>query len=320
MGAATTVYLNGAVYTGAPLADGTYTVTATATDAAGNVSAAATAPLRLVVDTTGAAGSIAVAGATLIGSVATVTSRSLTLTLALSSLSALVELAVSVDGGATYGATTAYASGVAATLPAADGLYTVAVRVVDLAGNVSVFTQSVRLDTAGPSVSAALTPPGLSGSYDLGASVTLTVAATDVSGIASLTARLDGSISLANGSSLDLFSLNAGTHTIVVTAADGVGNVSTQTLTFEVHATVGGLLNAVAYGRAHGLVSSSQQNQLTSILQSAQTALASGDSATAKTRLNSFVTQVQSQSGTGIDAAFAARLVNWTQDLIAHLP
>ena len=144
--------------------------------------------------------------------------------------------------------------------------------------------------------------------------------ATDVSGVPSITARLDGSISLANGSSLDLFTLNAGTHTIVVTAADGVGNVSTQTITFAVHATIGGLLNAVAYGRARALVSNQQQNQLTSILQSAQTALASGDSVTAKSRLNSFVAQVQSQSGTGIDATFAARLVNWTQDLIARIP
>jgi hypothetical protein len=228
-------------------------------------------------------------------------------------------VAVSVDGGATYGAPTAYAASVAATLPAADGVSTVAVRVTDLAGNVSVFTQAVRLDTAGPSVSAALTPAGSSGSYDLGAVVTLTVGATDVSGVASLTSRLDGSISLANGSSIDLFTLNAGTHTIVVTAADGVGNVSTQTLTFAVHATIDGLLNAVVYGRARALVSNQQQNQLTTILQSAQSALASGDSATAKGRLNAFVTQVQSQSGTGIEATFAARLVNWTQDLIARL-
>src|SRR5207253_8055915 len=183
-GAGLTVYVNGAVYAGQSLADGTYTVTATATDAAGNVSAVATAPLRLVVDTTGATGSIAVAGAKVANGVPTVTSRTLTLLLSITSgLAALVELAVSVDGGATFGAATAYSATAAATLPAADGLYTVTVRVVDLAGNVAVITQSVRLDTAGPAISASLTPPGASGSYDLGAPVSLTTGAADVSGI-----------------------------------------------------------------------------------------------------------------------------------------
>src|SRR5207244_1744011 len=51
-----TVYVNGVVYTGQSLTDGTYVVTATLADAAGNVSAAATAPLSLVVAATGPTG------------------------------------------------------------------------------------------------------------------------------------------------------------------------------------------------------------------------------------------------------------------------
>src|SRR5262249_55714244 len=46
-GTTTTTYVNGVVYTGQKLADGRYTVTATAADAFGNVSTAGTAPKTL---------------------------------------------------------------------------------------------------------------------------------------------------------------------------------------------------------------------------------------------------------------------------------
>jgi hypothetical protein len=48
-GTVANVYLNGILYTGQPLAPGTYTVTATITDYYGNTSALATAPKQLVI-------------------------------------------------------------------------------------------------------------------------------------------------------------------------------------------------------------------------------------------------------------------------------
>jgi hypothetical protein len=228
-------------------------------------------------------------------------------------------MAVPLDGGATYGEATAFSSSASVALSGADGLYTIAVRVTDLAGNTSVIVQKVRLDTSGPAISAALTPSSTGTSYDLGASLTFTSGASDVSGIAWSSARLDGVTWIASSSALDIYSLNAGTHTIVVTAADGAGNVSTRTVTFEVHATVPGLIGAVTRGNSVGLVSSSQASQLTTKLQAAQTALGRGDYATARWYLNAFVTQVQ-WSGKAIDTVYAARLVNWAQDLLARLP
>ena len=53
-GATIALYVNGALYTGQTLSPGNYTVTATATDAAGNTSATGTAPKTLVIDTSSA--------------------------------------------------------------------------------------------------------------------------------------------------------------------------------------------------------------------------------------------------------------------------
>src|SRR5207247_10052239 len=121
------------------------------------------------------------------------------------------------------------------------------------------------------------------------------------------------------GAALNLFTLRAGMHTIVVAATDGLGNASSTTVTFEVHATVQGLLGALAYGATNKLIGNQFQSTLTSVLQSAQSALNAGSVAGAKSYLNSFVTQVQQASSAKIDLAFAALLVNWALDLIARL-
>ncbi len=66
-GTTVAVYVNGVLYTGQHLANGSYTVTAVATDTYGNVSAAGTAPKTLVINSTGATGSFTVSGAKSIG-------------------------------------------------------------------------------------------------------------------------------------------------------------------------------------------------------------------------------------------------------------
>ncbi|HEY6053457.1 MAG TPA: hypothetical protein VIU86_05970, partial [Gaiellaceae bacterium] len=217
---------------------------------------------------------------------------------------------VSTDGGATWVVAGAFTPSASLTL-GADGVYAVVVRVTDAFGNTTVSTQSVQLDTAAPTIAAALTaaPAGNNGWYDVGTTATLAYSASD----GTISARLDSAIALGAPGLIDLDSLAAGAHTIVVTAVDAAGNVSTRSITFEVHATLAGLVAAVNDGAARGKITSTTQSTLVSQLKSAM----SGNSAHAK--LPGVITTVQQQSGKTIDAAYAALLLSWANDLYARV-
>jgi Ca2+-binding RTX toxin-like protein len=299
------------------LNDGPLTLTVTVTDAEGNPHIITLRPIK---DTVAPAGSLAIGGTVINGVVAT---NNATLTLKPSftdATSGLSQMAFSTDGGTTFGTAQAYAGLASVTLTGADGLYTIAVRVTDKAGNATVVKQSVRLDRSGPATTYSITAPANGGSYDVSQAVTLSYNATDVDNVASLTAMLDGATSLVSGTSFNTESLMAGVHTIVITGKDGLGNVSSTSISFQVHATLYGLYTAVSDGVTRGQVtSSSVASQLQSDLQSAQAALFAGNHTSAKSYLATFVTQVQTGSGTTINAAYASLLVNWAQDLIARL-
>jgi hypothetical protein len=224
----------------------------------------------------------------------------------------------STDGGASWSAWQAYSTSATVTLPAADGVYSVQTRVMDVAGNTSTSSQTIRLDRSGPAITTSQTAPTNSGSYDVGATLVLGFGATDLDNVSSISATLDGSTSVSSGGSINLYTLTAGTHTIVITATDGLGNTSRSTSTFQLHPTIGGLTNAVNYGANVGLIAKSLQTTLLSTLQSAQAALTAGNHTLAKSYLNSFLSQMQS-AGSKITASYATLLVNWTQDLIARL-
>jgi hypothetical protein len=230
----------------------------------------------------------------------------------------LYQMQFSTDGGATWSALMAYSGSATVQLPNADGLYTVTVRVTDMAGNSAVFSQSVRLDRAGPTISSSQSAPTNAGSYDLGATFVFSYGASDVDGVSTISAKVDGATAISSGGSVNLFSLTVGTHTVTVTATDALGNVSTTTTSFQVHATIGGLINAVNYGGSKSLIQNTVQSTLLSTLKSAQSALTAGNTASAKSYLTTFVNQAKQLSGK-IDAAFGALLTNWANDLIARL-
>jgi hypothetical protein len=75
----------------------------------------------------------------------------------------------------------------------------------------------------------------------------------------------------------------------------------------------------VDQGAQRGLITSTEQIQLDGILNSVQSYLTKGNVAAAKSMLSYFISSVQSQSGRSINAAYAARLVNWAQDLYNRL-
>ncbi len=75
--------------------------------------------------------------------------------------------------------------------------------------------------------------------------LTLDFSAVDLeSGIASVTATLDG-VPYENGESIELYTLSLGQHTFMVTATDNADNTATETVVFNVIATVDSLIDLV---------------------------------------------------------------------------
>jgi hypothetical protein len=300
------------------LKDGPLTASATLTDAAGNVGAAGQS--KAMKDTVAPTGSFTITGTVINGQLAT-NNPTLSVQLAFTDQgTGLGQMAFSTDGGTTYGSTASYATSGSTTIAGADGLYTIAVKVTDVAGNsVVIGGRVIRLDTTGPVTSYTITAAGASGWYDITQNITLSYSASDLDNVASVTATLDGNTTIASGGTISKETLSAGTHTIAIVATDGLGNTSTTTVTIQVHETLTSLITAVADGIVRGQIASAVATQLTGPLNSAQNALKAGNTAAAKSYLANFVTAVQAQSGTGVNAAYAALLVGWANDLISRL-
>ncbi|ENK3109795.1 Ig-like domain repeat protein, partial [Vibrio alginolyticus] len=206
-----------------PLADGT-TVTATASDEAGNESALAT----VVVD-----------GVAPIVTVNDATTNDATPTLTGSVDDATASVTVTVDG-ADYPATNngdgtwTLADDTLASL--ADNSYTVTVTATDEAGNQGVASGTLVVDTVGPIVTANDvttndTTPALVGTVnDVTANITVTVNGVDYPA----TNNGDGSWTLADNT---LASLADNSYTVTVTATDEAGNQGTATGTLVIDTT-----------------------------------------------------------------------------------
>lgn len=129
-------------------------------------------------------------------------------------LSGIAVIEYQVNGGAW----TTYSG----ALPMPEGVTTWSYRATDKVGNTSaVGTATTKRDNAAPTVTAAK-----SGS-------TVTITATDaVSGVASVTYRLDGGATTAYTGPI---AVAAGSHSVVYTASDAAGNTTaTKTFTFSV--------------------------------------------------------------------------------------
>lgn len=99
-----------------------------------------------------------------------------------------------------------------------------------------------------------------------------------------------------------------------ITATDGLGNTTSKTVTFTIHATINGLINSVNDGVGRGYITSPQGVALVSQLQSAR----KGNST--KQKLQTFVYMAQQASGRSITPSYAALLANWGQDLVNRTP
>jgi hypothetical protein len=289
--------------------DGVYTVSAYQVDKFGNMSPVNLSSPTLTLDTVPATGSFTVNGA----ASNTALTNNPTVSLALSftdDRSGLNQYRISVNGGATWTTWAAYASAATVTLPSADGTYTVTVMVADKSGNTTMVTQTVTLDRTGPTVTPTLGTANNGAYYDVGTPIVLTWTATDLNGVISSHANVESQTISASGNTIDVDQLTSGVHTITITATDKAGNVTTKSISFTIHATLNGLINAVNDGVKRGFITSaSTQSLLVGTLNSAK----SGNSARAK--LSQFMSEVSQASGKTISAAYATLLNNWALDL-----
>ena len=296
--------------------DSPVTASATVTDYEGNPS---TINYNLIKETVGPGGSFSIGG-TLINGITATNNPTLALSLAFTAPSGIATVAYSTNGGSTYGVAQAYSTTASVPLPNVDGAYTIAIRATTNAGNVTTYTKQVRLDRVGPTITSSITSPTNAGSYDVGQAVTLYYLASDPDNVAFLNAAIDGTTAVTSGVAFNSETLTPGTHSLVITATDGLGNVTTTTLTMTVHATVGGLTTAVNDGtKGAKITSSTVSGQMLSYLSSAQSALNANNHASAKSYLASFVSLVQAQSGVSISTTYGALLIVWANDLISRL-
>jgi hypothetical protein len=309
-GTTVAIYVGGVLYTGQTLAQGSYAVTAVASDAYGNSSPTATAPKTLVVNTSPPSGSWTVSGGKVIGGQLWINTRTPTLALTFTDVGGLSTMAWAQGAGA-YSSPVAYASSLPISLPS-DGSFVVAVRLVDLAGNVGVYTQSVSVDTLGPAIAYTISPPqSTTIGYDGSAAISISASGTDSgSGVSSVKIVLDSALTVTSGA-IDVTTLMAGSHTIVITAVDLVGNTTTQTLTFNLHPSRQAIAAAVNGAVPKSLITSSEASKLLSILNNA--------SASLSTDLNNFITEVRNQSGKAISAGEASILQSWATDDLTTL-
>ncbi|MDL9979421.1 Ig-like domain-containing protein [Microbacterium sp. ASV49] len=207
-----------------PLTDGPYTVTATATDAAGNTSPAS-APVTFTVDTAAPAAPVITAPAS--GSSTSDTTPDIKGTAEAGST-----VTVIIDGTAV-GTTKADGSGnwtYTPTTPLAEGAHTVTATATDAAGNVSPEASPVSftVDTLAPAAPVITSPadgstttnptPPITGTAEPNSTVTVIVNGTPVG-----TTKADGQ---GNWTFTPTTPLPNGTDTITATATDAAGNIS----------------------------------------------------------------------------------------------
>jgi hypothetical protein len=228
--------------------------------------------------------------------------------------------------GTTPGPFVAIDNGDSFSISGPDGLYHVEVQSedpchtfdpTDSLGAGTVLGESFVLDTTGPEIEiTSPAPEGVVFDTDDVSSIVYTV--TDVgSGVASSSVSLDGAPA-TNGQVLDMFFLAPGLHTIVVTAVDNLGNSSSATRTFEVHATAESLNNNIDRACNLGLIKATLCNALKAKTRAALAAHNRGQHATEHNILRALVHQLEAKRGKGVDAATADRLIAYIEDLIAR--
>ncbi|MDQ0897885.1 OmpL47-type beta-barrel domain-containing protein [Paenibacillus sp. V4I7] len=185
-----------------------------------------------------------------------------------------------------------------------DGSYIIMYRSVDNAGNVETARNiSFNLDAHMPSVT--ISSPVKDNSYNDSGDLTLQFNVTDdLSGVDNnlTTVTLDG-MTVQQATTIPLYSLALGTHTLTVTSSDLAGNTQSVTVTFQTITNIDSLMALVTrFSGNNGIDNGGIANSLQKKLE--------------KGNLNSFINEVQAQSGKHISneaAAYLLRDANFLQ-------
>ena len=194
--------------------------------------------------------------------------------------SGVVSTEYSLDGGPW----TAYTQPVDVS---GDGTHEVAFRSKDAAGNVETEkAATIKIDGTTPTVLIS----GIADRQVYGDSQDLRIswqAVDPTSGVKTLTGVLDGD-AFTSGALLPLYTLPLGTHTLTVTATDGAGNRTAQTVTFGVGTSTRDISNLVDRFKAVGWINQATQKSLQEKLTQARQAEAKGNDAKAIKLLREF--------------------------------
>jgi hypothetical protein len=243
-------------YTGPATLDqeGTYTMSYRSTDQAGNVESAKDLTLHL--DATAPITTATVQPGSPDGQNGWYV-HPVTVTLTASdNLSGVANTEYSIDNGNTWQPYTA-----SITFDQ-DGKYTLSYRSTDQAGNVEATrTVDFNADVTGPAIAVSVPVTVTQGTYSYSDAEDLTPQFTvtdDMSGVdpGKTVLTLDGQ-PLQQGTSVPLYTLPLGTHTLTVTAEDRAGNCSSQTVAFQTAASIQSLQALVNRFRASGWINSS---------------------------------------------------------------
>ena len=208
-----------------------------------------------------------------------------------------------------------------------DGGYTVEMSATGNNGMVeAVHSSHLILDNTPPAIT--IVEP-MATEYPHSAVLTLDYSASDGlgSGVASLTATLDGSSTLAghglgDGQAINLlFELSLGEHTFVVNSQDQVGNASQQSVTFTIIVTPESIKEDVQIFLDAGLIKDpGTATALLAKLNAAADAFANGNCTQAANLYEAFIKLVRTQTPDHIDAVAAAIMIADAEYLIAHCP
>ncbi|WP_446011561.1 LGFP repeat-containing protein [Candidatus Electrothrix sp.] len=140
------------------------------------------------------------------------------------------------------------------------------------------------------------------------------------SGIQTTAANLDGT-AVTDGETIDLFWFSLGTHTLTVTGKDYAGRSTTESIVFEVNATLESLAEIIRELRRRSEIDSN--GIMKSMLAKVRAALKSSDAGrrkTAENQLKALLNELRAQSGKHISDRGAEMLSSDVNYVINNLP
>jgi len=213
------------------------------------------------------------------------------------------------------------------TIRGTDGPYTLEYWTEDAATGVlePVRTVQYTVDNTPPQI-AIVQPTATNYAHSAILTLAYTVDDGAGSGVRSFTPTMDNATTLAghglaSGQVINLLTeMTLGQHTFRVSATDNLGNTDGLSVTFSIIVTPDSIIGDVNQFLAMGEITQDEAQSLLAKLQSAKKAFAIPDCANAATIYQSFISEVQAQSGKHIDPTAATIMIQDAQYLIVHCP